>query len=76
MLYIDDGIIMAQGEDDAATRGRDIKKSLEAAGLVVNEEKSHCEPSQETEWLGFTLDTGWVSHWILVLVAFAFLKTS
>ena len=57
VLYIDDGIIMAQGENEATTVGRYIKELLEAARLVVNEEKSHWEPSQETEWLGFTLDT-------------------
>ena len=41
VLYTDDGIIMAQGEDEAATVGRYIKESLEAAGFVVNKEKSH-----------------------------------
>ena len=41
VLYTDDGILMAQGEDEAATVGRYIKESLEAADLVVNKEKSH-----------------------------------
>ena len=55
MLYIDDGIVMAQGREEANTESKVVKDSLEAAGLVGNEEKSCWAPSQEVVWLGWGL---------------------
>ena len=58
VLYIDDGIAMAQGREEANTESKVVKDSLEAAGLVVNEEKSCWAPSQEVVWLEFIWNTG------------------
>ena len=57
VMYIDDGIIMSEGRGRAEKESRYIRGSLEAAGLVVNEEKSNWEPRQCGKWLGFELDT-------------------
>ena len=53
MLYINDGIVRAQGREEANTESKVVKDSLEAAGLVVNKEKSCWAPIQEVVWLGF-----------------------
>ena len=53
MLYIDDGIVRAQGKEEANRESKVVKDSLEAAGLVVNKEKSCWAPSQEVVWLGW-----------------------
>ena len=57
VMYIDDGIIMLEGRGRAERESRYIRGSLEAAGLVVNEEKSNWEPRQYGKLLGFELDT-------------------
>ena len=56
VLYINDGIMMTQGREEANMESKVVRESLEAAGLVVNEEKSCWEPSQEVVWLGFIWD--------------------
>ena len=58
VLYIDDGIVMAQGREEANTESKVVRDSLEPAGLVVNEEKSCWAPSQDVVWLGFIWNMG------------------
>ena len=56
VVYLDDGIIAANGRSKAQKDSDFVKESLANAGFVVNAEKSHWTPSQRGKWLGFELD--------------------
>ena len=57
MVYIDDGICITIGLDEAKRNSKFVRDTLIAAGLVPNVEKSNWEPSQTSEWLGIITDT-------------------
>lgn len=56
VVFIDDGIIVANGLIRAQHDSARVRESLEAAGFVINVEKSLWEPKQRGQWLGFDLD--------------------
>ena len=58
ILYIDDGICVASSAAECVKARKVVLADLENAGLVLNVEKSHLEPQQTGEWLGFILDLG------------------
>ena len=56
-MYLDDGIVAVQGENDAVNESMRVQQELSSStGFIVNEEKSQWEPSQCIEWLGFMID--------------------
>ena len=55
VMFID-GIVLASGIERAQQYSKFVRKSLMAAGLVVNADKSQWEPSYRGQWLGFELD--------------------
>lgn len=57
ILYIDDGLLMMDGLEQAMTQGSFVRQSLQAAGFVVNQEKSQWKPMKTAKWLGFELNT-------------------
>jgi hypothetical protein len=57
VLYLDDGIIIADTFEKAKQYGGIVKHDLEQAGFVINEQKSCWDPTQKLNWLGFTLDS-------------------
>ena len=57
VVYIDDGICVTIGLEEAKRNSRFVRHTLIAAGLVLNVEKSNWEPSQTSEWLGIITDT-------------------
>ena len=63
VVYIDDGLIMSSGLREATQDSAFVRGSLESAGLVVNTAKSHWEPNQSGQWLGFVLniDLGFIA---------------
>ena len=58
VVYIDDGIIVAPGPQKAWQDSNIVKSSLEAAGFVINVDKSHWDPTKKGKWLGFEIDLG------------------
>ena len=52
MVYIDDGICITIGLEEAKRNSKFVRETLIAVGLVPNVEKSNWEPSQTSEWLG------------------------
>jgi len=56
IVYLDDGVVAVKGKDKAAHESAIVRKDLERAGFVVNIDKSQWIPSQEIEWLGFTIN--------------------
>jgi hypothetical protein len=57
VVYLDDGICVANSHEQAANNAHIIQSTLNDAGFVVNKEKSKFEPSQALQWLGFLFDT-------------------
>ena len=55
-MYLDDGILAVKGRDMALEESARVRHELECAGFVINAEKSHWEPSNVMEWLGFRID--------------------
>ena len=62
-MYIDDGLIMSSGLRKATQDSAFVRGSLESAGLVINTAKSHWEPNQSRQWLGYVLniDLGFIA---------------
>ena len=56
ILYIDDGICASISEVKSIEDREIIMSDLEKAGFVLNFPKSHLEPHQIAEWLGFIID--------------------
>lgn len=52
VLYLDDGLGISSSAEICSTQASFVRKSLDDAGFLVNEEKSVWKPSQELEWLG------------------------
>jgi hypothetical protein len=57
VLYLDDGIIIADSPQQAKLFAARIKSDLESAGFIINPEKSRWVPTQQLQWLGFKLDS-------------------
>jgi len=49
VLYLDDGIVAAEGLDNAIWAGQTVRQDLAKAGLVANQQKSQWEPVQKLE---------------------------
>jgi len=56
VLYLDDGILAANGLQMTAQASRQIQMDLAKAGFIVNESKSQWEPVKKLTWLGFEID--------------------
>jgi hypothetical protein len=56
-IYLDDGVAVAQGLDNAKAMSQLVKQDLLNAGFLINDEKSHWTPSKKFAWLGFEVDT-------------------
>lgn len=52
VLYLDDGLAMAESFEECQRISSFIKSSVEDAGLLINQEKSIFSPVQDIEWLG------------------------
>ena len=57
MFHLDDGINMAQGHTSCHQSTKIVTQCLEAAGFLVNYEKSQLNPKQIGEWLGFEINS-------------------
>lgn len=56
-IYLDDLVIVGKSRADCRTATARTLELLSQLGLIVNREKSILEPSQQIEYLGFTLDS-------------------
>ena len=56
IVYIDDGICASNSESEAVLARDLVVSDLNKAGFVLNVSKSHLEPVQIIDWLGFTVD--------------------
>ena len=56
VLYIDDGILIANTASDLNSAVNTVRDDLKNSGFVVNAEKTHWEPASCLTWLGFQLD--------------------
>ena len=56
MVYLDDGIVAANGMESVRRASEMVKQDLARAGFVAHKEKSQWTPSQKMQWLGFDLD--------------------
>ena len=56
-MYIDDGIFGSASKRSTAYACLRIRSDLEAAGFVINDEKSTLYPIQVGTWLGFVINT-------------------
>ena len=56
-MYLDDGISGYPDKVSAAAASIIHQKDLELSGLKMNAEKSHLDPMQVDQWLGFIIDT-------------------
>lgn len=54
VLYLDDGLILANSQDRCVFSTEFIKQSLMSAGFFINTKKTIYQPVQEIEWLGLT----------------------
>ena len=56
VVYLDDGIVAANGIEAARRASEMVKQDLAKAGFIAHKEKSQWTPSQKMHWLGFDLD--------------------
>ena len=56
-VYLDDGFGSEPDRTSAVAAAFIQRKELDSSGLLVNEEKSHWDPIQVGEWLGFVINT-------------------
>ena len=56
VLYLDDGIVAAEGLDKANQASGRVRQDLASAGFIANEQKSQWNPVQQLVWLGFELN--------------------
>ena len=57
IIYLDDILLMASSESEAAEAVAQTSSLLEALGFIVNSSKSVIVPVQEIEFLGFTVNS-------------------
>ena len=53
VVYLDDGIVAANGLEAAERASVMVKQDLARAGFIAHKEKSQWTPSQRMQWLGF-----------------------
>ena len=58
VVYLDDGIVVVKGEEEAKRVSQQVQDDLVNAGLIVNVLKSNWTPSKLVTWLGFNIDLG------------------
>ena len=58
LRYLDDWLFLASSETEAKKNVQDLLSLCHYLGIVINEEKSDLVPSQTTNYLGMTIDTG------------------
>ena len=56
ILYIDDSICASASKAKSIEDRHIVTSDLERAGFVLNVSKSHLEPHQIADWLGFSID--------------------
>ena len=56
IVYIDDGIVAAEGEQNALAVNNQVREDLKSVGFIVNVSKSKWTPAKETTWLGFDIN--------------------
>ena len=57
IAYIDDILLLAKSEEKARDQAEGLVYLLQCLGFTINQEKTILEPSQNMEFLGFTVDT-------------------
>jgi hypothetical protein len=57
VMYLDDGIIVGESLQETEYYVYHVRRDLNSAGFVVNEEKSIWQPTKTVKWLGFLLDS-------------------
>ena len=58
VLYLDDGLLLADMLEQALSDVIDVRLDLAEAGFVINEKKSCWLPCQSLKWLGFIFNSG------------------
>ena len=56
IVYIDDGVCASASESEAEGAQDIVVSDLDRAGFVLNVIKTHLEPVQIIDWLGFVID--------------------
>ena len=56
VVYLDDGLAVASGEQEAATASSLVRETLCNAGFITHPIKSQWAPVQRLTWLGFIID--------------------
>ena len=56
-IYIDDGLAVCLSRTQALRASAQVQLDLKQAGFVVNEKKSHWNPTRHIQWLGFIVDS-------------------
>ncbi len=56
LVYLDDGLCAAAGEQRAPEASHLVRTTLAKAGFIVHSIKSVWEPTQRLQWLGFVID--------------------
>ena len=56
IMYIDDGISASASESEAEEAQDIMVSDLDSAGFVLNVIKTHLEPVQIIDWLGFIIN--------------------
>ena len=53
-VFLDDGWSIVEDKEGCLVKAQSVRRDLNSAGFVVNEEKSVWEPTQGLDWLGIT----------------------
>jgi hypothetical protein len=57
VMYLDDGILVGRSIQETQYYAYFVRRDLEDAGFIINDEKSEWIPKQRVKWLGFVLDS-------------------
>ena len=76
LRYLDDWLVFASSEAVAKRNVQDLLSHYHSLGLVINEEKSNLVPSQTTNYLGMTIDTGAAKIFPAVVLVEKFLSVA
>ena len=57
IMYLDNMLVMAESKEKLESHITQITSLLELLGFMVNREKSYLVPAQETQYLGFMVDS-------------------
>ncbi len=56
IVYLDDGLGLANSKATADAQATRVKRDLQRAGLCINEDKSVWQPCKHLKWLGIEID--------------------